>query len=298
MSHPGEAVPIRAVFGGLTDVGCKRDHNEDCILVRVDLGLFIVADGMGGHNAGDVASKLAAASLVSFFEATRGQTYFGQPPDGFDHLDVDGLRLLFGLIKANEDVYRVSARQGAHHGMGSTIVVAYITRDGSVHIGHVGDSRCYRIADGEIEQLTHDHSFVNDVLRAKPDMPAEQLANLPQNIITRALGMREEVEPSIRSEPTVPGDVYLLCSDGLSGQVSREDIHEIVGTGQDPQGSCQELIDASNEAGGKDNVSAIIIRIDPAQPRAPIPSVSVCRRCGSPNVPGVATCQRCGAPMG
>lgn len=297
MSQASGDVPIRAVFGGLTDVGCKRDHNEDHILVRVDLGLFVLADGMGGHNAGDVASKLAAASLVSFFEATRGQSYFGQPPDGFDHLDVDGLRLLFGIIKANEDVHRVSSTAGAHHGMGSTIVAAHITRDGSVHIGHVGDSRCYRICDGEIEQLTHDHSFVNDVLRAKPDMPPEQLANLPQNIITRALGMREDVEPSIRSEPTVPGDVYLLCSDGLSGQVDREEIHALVGTGEDPQGACKRLVDASNEAGGKDNVSVIIIRIDAAQPRAPIPSVAMCRRCGSPNVLGAATCRRCGSPM-
>jgi protein phosphatase len=297
MTHAGGNVPIRAVFGGLTDVGHKREHNEDHILVRVDLGLFILADGMGGHNAGDVASKLATSSLVSFFEATRGQTYFGIPPEGYDHLDVDGLRLLFGIIKANEDVYRVSAAAGAHHGMGSTIVATYITRDGTVHIGHVGDSRCYRISDGEIEQLTHDHSFVNDVLRAKPDMDPEQLAHLPQNIITRALGMREEVEPSIRSEPTIPGDVYLLCSDGLSGQVSREEIHRIVGTGQNPQQACQMLVDASNAAGGKDNVSVIIIRVDPAQPRIPAPSVAVCRRCGSPNTPGVATCQRCGSPM-
>ncbi len=128
-------------------------------------------------------------------------------------------------------------------------------------------------------------------------MDPEQLAHLPQNIITRALGMREEVEPSIRSEPTIPGDVYLLCSDGLSGQVSREEIHRIVGTGQNPQQACQMLVDASNAAGGKDNVSVIIIRVDPAQPRIPAPSVAVCRRCGSPNTPGVATCQRCGSPM-
>jgi len=296
MTQPSGGAAIRAVFGGLSDVGCQRDHNEDHILIRVDLGLFVVADGMGGHNAGDVASKLAAASLVGFFEQTRGVADFGPPPEGFDHLDPDGLRLLYGIYKANEDVYRVSSAAGAHHGMGSTVVAAYITRDGTIHIGHVGDSRCYRICDGELELLTYDHSFVNDVLRAKPDTPPEQLAHLPKNIITRALGMREDVEPSIRSEPTVPGDVYILCSDGLSGLVDDVEIHALVGRGDDPQAACQALVDAANSAGGKDNISVVVIRVDPAaQPRPSAPVI--CTACGQPNLPTAPYCVRCGAPQ-
>jgi len=298
MARSGSNVPIRAVFGGLSDVGRKRSHNEDYILVRVDLGLFALADGMGGHNAGDVASKLAISSLVSFFEGTRGQSYFGMPPRGFEHLEADALRLYVGMQSANEDVHRVSSTIGPHHGMGSTIVVAHVTCDGSVHIGHVGDSRCYRICDGEIELLTHDHSFVNDVLRAKPDLPPEQVAHLPHNIITRALGMRPDVLPSIRSDPTVPGDVFVLCSDGLSGQVDRDEILRMVGTGQDPQRACRELVDASNAAGGKDNVSVIIVRIDTAQPQAEAPTAVVCLRCGSPNDAAAVACQGCGSPLG
>ena len=297
MTQPGGNVPIRAVFGGQTDVGLKRKHNEDHILVRVDLGLFVLADGMGGHNAGDVASKLATSSLAGFFEEMRGQTYFGVPPPDFQHLEVDALRLYFGLVKANEDVHRVSAEDGAHQGMGSTIVVAFLTRDGRVHIGHVGDSRCYRVCGGDIELLTHDHSFVNDVLRAQPDLLPEQVAHLPHNIITRALGMRPDVEPTIRTEPTVPGDVFVLCSDGLSGQVDREEILRIVGDGRDPQQACSDLVDASNDAGGKDNVSVIVVRIDESQPRMSFPPAPTCTRCGSANFAEAATCQRCGSPM-
>ncbi|MCL2823626.1 MAG: protein phosphatase 2C domain-containing protein [Polyangiaceae bacterium] len=264
MSHSGGNSSVRTVFGELTDVGQKRRHNEDHILVREDLGLFVLADGMGGHKAGDVASNLAVSALVRFFETTVCQVYFGIPPEGFEHLEDDALRLYFGLVKANEEVHRASAVVGNHHGMGSTIVVVYVAPDGNVHIGHVGDSRCYRVAAGQMELLTEDHSFVNDVLKAKPDLPPEQLANLPANIITRALGMREDVEPSIRTEAASHGDVFVLCSDGLSGQVSGDEIHRIVGTAEDPQGVCRELVDASNTAGGRDNVSVIVLRIDKA----------------------------------
>ena len=297
MTQSGGNVPIRAVFGGLTDAGLKRTHNEDHFLVRVDLGLFVLADGMGGHNAGDIASKLAVSSFVGFFEATRRQVNFGSAPNGFGHLDVDAQRLYYGLLRANEDVHRVSVSSGTHHGMGSTIVVAYVTRDGNIHVGHVGDSRCYRICGGVIELLTHDHSFVNDVLKVKPDLLPAQVAHLPRHIITRALGMRPDVEPSIRSEPTVPGDVFILCSDGLSGQVDLDEIHRIVGTGQDPQQACQELVDASNNAGGKDNVSVIVVRIDAAPPRARLTAVDVCSQCGAQNDIGSPKCHSCGASM-
>lgn len=142
---------VRAVFGGLTDVGKKRKLNEDHFLVRLDLGLFLVADGMGGHNAGDVASKLATTSLAQFFETTRHQSSFGHVPVEFQHLDIDAQRLLFGICKVNDDIYRVSSASEVHKGMGSTIVALHLTANGKAHIGHVGDSRCYRISDGNIE---------------------------------------------------------------------------------------------------------------------------------------------------
>lgn len=262
MPHVGKTTAVRAAFGGLTDVGKKRKLNEDHFLVRLDLGLFLVADGMGGHNAGNVASKLATTSLARFFEATRHQSDFGHVPVEFQHLDIDSQRLMFGICKVNDDIYRVSSASEVHKGMGSTIVALHITANGKAHIGHVGDSRCYRISDGNIEQLTNDHSLINDIRHMEPSISEEEIARLPHNVITQALGMRPAVVPSIRSEPTTPGDVYLLCSDGLSGQVSEQDILAIAQRHPHPQTLCKHLVNASNAAGGKDNVSVIVIRIE------------------------------------
>jgi protein phosphatase len=136
------------------------------------------------------------------------------------------------------------------------------TETDQIHIGHVGDSRCYRIRDGEIEQLTRDHSLINDALALKPDLTPEELARLPKNIITRALGMKDAVKVDIQSKRVQPGDMYLLCSDGLSGMVSEEQMLEVLEFTRDPQEACDLLVAMANDAGGTDNISAVIIRID------------------------------------
>ncbi len=130
-----------------------------------------------------------------------------------------------------------------------------------IHIGHVGDSRCYRIRDGEIEQLTRDHSLINDALEMKPDLAPEEIARLPKNIITRALGMKDAVKVDIRSETLVDGDVFLLCSDGLSGMVTDQEILEVVSLTDDPQEACELLVAEANDGGGTDNISALVVRI-------------------------------------
>jgi protein phosphatase len=145
--------------------------------------------------------------------------------------------------------------------MGSTCVAIHLT-PGMVHIAHVGDSRCYRIRDGEIEQMTRDHSLINDALDMKPDLTKEELARLPKNIITRALGMKDVVKVDVKSEPVLPGDTFLLCSDGLTGMVPVHQILEVVGLTAEPQEACELLIAEANDAGGTDNISAVIVRVE------------------------------------
>jgi PPM family protein phosphatase len=249
---------------GLTDVGRQRKHNEDHVLVRPDLDLYVVADGMGGHNAGDVASKLATKSIDNFFQATQFSPVPGDPTEEEAGLAPGARRLVAGIRKANRDVYEISSTFQQHQGMGSTVVAMHIARDnGQVHVAHVGDSRCYRIRAGEIVQLTRDHSLVNDALALKPDLTPDEIARLPKNIITRALGMKDLVKVDIHSSDVEAGDVFLLCSDGLSGMVDDEQILEIVGITDDLGEACELLIALANDAGGTDNISSVLVRIEP-----------------------------------
>ena len=255
---------------GVTDVGRQRKHNEDHVLLRPDLDLFVVADGMGGHNAGDIASRLATTSLRNFYEATENSTV---PSDilGSEYagLKVHARRLAAAILKANRDVFEISSTYRQHHGMGSTVVAAYLERHGAMmHVGHVGDSRCYRMRDGKLELLTHDHSLINDALALKPDLTQEELARLPKNIITRALGMREDVKVDIRSEAVRGGDIFLLCSDGLSGMVVEPEIAKVLRNSADLRNGCELLVTMANDAGGNDNISALLVRIDEGEPEA------------------------------
>jgi protein phosphatase len=305
--NPGDEVSFSV--GARTDVGRKRRHNEDSILVREDLGLLVVADGMGGHLAGDQASQLAVRTIEEFLEQTTNQWEPTPPPRTHAELDAHGLRLLYAVMHANRVVHEAALATVARHGMGTTVVAALITRDGMIRVAHVGDSRCYRISNSEIEQITQDHSFVNDVRWSQPDVDDEIVASLPKNVITRALGTKPTVDVDIRSELTLPGDAYLLCSDGLSGMVSAEAMLRAVDDLEDPQTACDLLIERANMAGGKDNVSVIVVRVEeledtipilpPPSPEAPLlydekMRAWCCARCGSQHVPGTKFCVECG----
>jgi len=237
----------------------KRGHNEDFFWVVEDENLFIVADGMGGHSSGEVASQLAAKTIDEFFRRTQDEEAtwpYRMDPQHGGYIEN---RLVVGIKLANHRIFDTAARDLRYKGMGTTVVMAQIVGD-HVYIAHVGDSRCYRIRGDDIHQLTRDHSLLEDYKEAKPDMTEEEERNFPhRNVITRALGMRDSVQVDVTSEPLAEGDRYLLCSDGLSGMVSDANILEIVKSSEGLEPTVEELIRRANEAGGIDNTTVLVL---------------------------------------
>ncbi|HMI84413.1 MAG TPA: protein phosphatase 2C domain-containing protein [Polyangiaceae bacterium] len=254
---------IAPVAHGKTDVGRQRGHNEDAFVCEPDLDLFVVCDGMGGNNAGEVASALATTSLRNFYRATLNGVVPGEELRGDQGLTEAARRLIMGVRKANADVFEISSTRLEHKGMGSTIVAMSVSREtSSVQVAHVGDSRCYRIRDAKIEPLTRDHSLIGDALAWNPNLSEEELSMLPKNIISRALGLKQAVEVDVRSDLALPGDIYLLCSDGLCGVVKDKQILEIILLSNDLPDACESLIALANDAGGPDNITAVAIRLE------------------------------------
>src|SRR5882724_6969773 len=253
---------MRAVAAGVTDVGLQRDHNEDSFAILQDHELYIVADGMGGHRAGDVASKLATEAIVDFFRATATEDFTW--PFHFDaRLSEEENRLLTGIRIANRQIVDRSARSREYHGMGTTVVgCLFSPRKKKMYIGHVGDSRAYRVRGGQIKQMTRDHSLVNDYLLAMPELTDEQRSELPKNVITRALGMQENVSVDLQADDAQVGDSYILCSDGLSGMIEDDEILTLVQSSPELADVCRKLIALANEHGGEDNITAVVVRID------------------------------------
>ncbi len=252
---------MKLVATGLSDVGLQREHNEDSYQLISELGLYLVADGMGGHRAGAVASKMATEAIAAFFRSTANED--ATWPFQFDpNLSIEENRLISGIKLANRQIYEASARNNEVQGMGTTIVgVLYSEPRQKLYVGHVGDSRCYRTRDAKIQLLTRDHSLVNDYLLAMPDLTDEQREELPKNVITRALGMQESVVVDMQVDQPQVGDVYLLCSDGLSGMISDEDLEkEIVGH-ESVEETARALIAKANARGGEDNITALLIKV-------------------------------------
>lgn len=252
--------PLVIAGAGATDTGRVREHNEDAVLVRADLGLYVVADGAGGHNAGNVASAVALASVVNYFEVTARGAREGSGIDAFG-LRTTARRLSCAIQKANHDIVEIAKMSKEHHGMGSTIVALAVDPfEPVVHVAHVGDSRCYRARGKYLELLTEDHSLINEVLAVKPDMPDAALARLPRKVVTRALGMEETVRVAVRTFEVANGDAYLLCSDGLTAEVDDADLREALVSDASPEAVTAGLIAMANERGGSDNIAAIALR--------------------------------------
>lgn len=260
-SFPLDGMRVR--FAGETNVGMKRAHNEDSLHLPVDERLAIVADGMGGHASGEVASQMAVETVVEYFRATADEQTLTWPfkIDRGSRSDVN--RLVIGIKLANQKIHEQAQRDPNCKGMGTTIV-STLFLDDKIVIAHVGDSRVYRLRDGEIEQITEDHSLINDYIKMKR-MTAEEAENWPhKNVIVRALGMKENVQVDIHTEAPRLGDCYLLCSDGLSGMVSDERIRDLVQGEPDLDRASEKLIAAANAAGGIDNITVVLARIESA----------------------------------
>src|SRR6476619_6252954 len=248
---------MRAIAAGLSDVGLQREHNEDSFIVLKEYDLYVVADGMGGHRAGDVEAKLATETISEFFKSTANDDVTW--PFHFDtNLSEEENRLLTGIRVANRQIFERSTRSREYHGMGTTVVGAMFSpRKKRMYIGHVGDSRCYRVRCGQIQLLTRDHSLINDYLLAMPELTDEQRSELPKNVITRALGMQEQVAVDLQGDDAQAGDCYVLCSDGLSGMIDDAEIVQVLQSTPDLEEMCRRLVALANEHGGEDNITAL-----------------------------------------
>jgi PPM family protein phosphatase len=228
---------------GFTDPGRKRRRNEDSFVI--DPPLFAVADGMGGAQAGEVASRLAAAAFREFHDAD----------------DLHPEKRLAAIIKeANRRIYERAADDAQVSGMGTTITAALVAADALV-IGHVGDSRAYRLRGGKFEQLTDDHSLVADLVRSGRITPEEADAHPQRSVITRALGTDSEVDVDTFTVPAESDDLFLICSDGLTTMVDDEQIRDLVTRAQDLEQAGKGLVKAANKAGGEDNITVVLFRL-------------------------------------
>ncbi|MFH1723956.1 MAG: Stp1/IreP family PP2C-type Ser/Thr phosphatase [Elusimicrobiota bacterium] len=247
-------------FVGKTDPGRVRERNEDSIGLDEDLGLLVVADGMGGHNSGEVASSLAIETILQFARKMLGGAKPVVPSDGDPKQSVRSRQLAYFIRNANTVIFEKARAFPKDHGMGTT-VVAVLADDKSITVAHVGDSRLYVYRNGAIERLTEDHSLVMD--QVKHGLITEEQAEKShlQNILTRALGTEENVQVDVQDHPAFPGDVFLLCSDGLTKELSEPEIAEVLGGPLPLSESVDKLIEMALTAGGRDNVTVGMVRV-------------------------------------
>jgi serine/threonine protein phosphatase PrpC len=241
---------MRVKACGLSDVGLTRAHNEDYFEIDPLHKLYVVADGMGGHSHGEVASQLAVTSIREFIakSADRDTTWpFGMEPDLAHHSNL----LKMAVRMAHDHVLRAISKDGSLYGTGTTAAVA-----------HVGDSRAYRLRDGRLEQITQDHTWVNEQVVAG-FLSKEQARTHPlKNVVTRALGGESDVLVDVREMEVRPGDLFLLCSDGLTGMLSDSDIRDRLASGRSLHEICRTLINDSNARGGIDNITVVLLAIE------------------------------------
>jgi serine/threonine protein phosphatase PrpC len=250
---------MRLDVQGLTHVGMKRNHNVDNFLVLAEERLFVVADGMGGHSSGEIASKIAVDEMGEFFRMT-GKDQDATWPFKMDKTrNYDENRIATGIKLANVRIFERASSEQKFRGMGTTIVSVYFNQT-YAYVAHVGDSRVYFHRAGTLKQVTEDHSLLNDYLKAKKLTPEEIEAFPHKNVIVRALGMKDTVQVDVSRVEAQEGDTFLLCSDGLSGMVTDAAIADVLTKQRELNAACTQLIDLANANGGNDNVTCVLAR--------------------------------------
>jgi protein phosphatase len=253
---------LRISAEAISDVGRKRKGNEDAHAVNPEQKLYVVADGMGGHAAGEVASRIAVESIDEFVALTAGNEEITWPFGLDETISYDGNRLKTAIRHANRKVLEATRESAELEGMATTVAAVLV--DGDIaNIAHVGDSRIYRWSEGEMTLLTSDHSWVNEQIQTGVISP-EQARNHPlRNVVTRALGGRADLVVDVQAVPVKTGDVLLLCSDGLTTMMPDEDIVAALERSDgDIEKAARDLVDEANERGGEDNITVVLMKFE------------------------------------
>jgi protein phosphatase len=254
---------VEAVHSARTDIGLKRQHNEDRYLADPSLGLFVVCDGMGGGNAGEVASAMAIETIRTYVQSV--EQAVAPPVEAADgNVSPATTRLAEAVRAANGAIHRASWMIPSHAGMGTTVVAVQLVSD-VLSVAHVGDSRLYLIRHGRIEALTADHSWVAEQVQQGLMTEAEAERSPKRNIVTRALGVESTVDVDIAEIPVFPGDRLLLCSDGLTRGIRPPDILQAIDSSPNPDTVADRLIAMANSAGGEDNTTVLLVTIQRAK---------------------------------
>lgn len=242
-----------------TDVGCVRTNNEDNLGYDSRYGIYVVCDGMGGQAAGEVASKMGVDTVLTYFREAAKTHKYPQVGEQVEGVSDRANRLGSSIRLANEAIYQAAVKHVAHSGMGATIV-SVLVDSGFFSVGHAGDSRIYLVRAGTLQQITRDHSLVMEQVRRGLITLEEANASEMQNIIIRALGPEEKVVPDLDDMMALPGDILLLCSDGLTRHVPDDSLLEIIQGTVTLQLMADRLIEAAREGGGSDNITCLVIR--------------------------------------
>lgn len=254
-------MPLAVEVAAKTDVGCVRTNNEDNFGYDLRYGIFVVCDGMGGQAAGEVASKLGVDVLLTYFRKAAESGEYPQVGAPLDGISRDAAALASAIRLANQTIYETGQQQATSAGMGSTVVVALV-KGNALSIGNVGDSRIYLIRQGVIQQLTQDHSLVMEQVR-RGYLTREQAERSDmQNIILKALGSEESVDPDVEDLVVVPGDILLMCSDGLTKYINDEEMLRLVSSAAVLSETCDALIQAAKNRGGDDNITCLLVKIE------------------------------------
>jgi PPM family protein phosphatase len=253
---------MKVTYQALTDVGRKRKGNEDSLFVNPEQKLFVVADGMGGHAAGEIASRIAVDSINEFVCLTGGDEEITWPFGLDETISYDGNRLKTAVRFANKKVLEATKEKSEYEGMATT-VCAVLVDDQVANLAHVGDSRVYLFRDGQLSQLTSDHSWVNEQIQSGV-ISAEQARTHPlRNVVTRALGGKADLQVDMQTHDFQTGDVLLLCSDGLTTMIPDDEIARVMREGSgDIEATAQELVDAANAKGGEDNITVVLLQFE------------------------------------